>query len=340
MRHFLRDDDLSPAEQAAVLDIAEAMTAAPHRDKPLAGPRSVAVLFEKQSLRTRVSFSVAIAELGGHAVVLDSSTTHLGRGETIEDAARVLSGYVDAIVIRTFDDERLAAFAHAAWVPVINALTDGYHPCQLLADLLTIRQAYGSTQGRTLAYVGDSSFNMANSYALAGAAAGMHVRIGAPDGYQPDPELVTRARAIASSTGGWVTVTDDPYEAVADADVIATDTWTSMGQAESAERIAALRSYQVNEKLVSVAAPQAIILHCLPAHRGEEITDEVLDGPHSAVFQQAANRLPAQKAILAWLLRQAAHRGSAGYLNPNGGAANRQPVARGGAATPLVGSAA
>jgi ornithine carbamoyltransferase len=312
MRHFLRDDDLSPAEQSAVLDAAEAMAAAPHRDKPLAGPRSVAVVFEKPSLRTRVSFEVAITELGGHAVIVDARATHLDRGETIEDVGRVLSGYVDAIVIRTFDDERLAALAQASRVPVINALTDGYHPCQLLADLLTIRQAFGGTAGRTLAYVGDAAFNMANSYALAGAAAGMQVRIGAPVGYQPAPAIVARARAIASSTGGWVTVTDDPYDAVAGADVVATDTWTSMGQAESGDRLTALAPYQVNDALLAVAKSSAIVLHCLPAHRGEEITSEVMDGPRSVVFGQAANRVPAQKALLAWLFRQA--RGQANGL--------------------------
>lgn len=338
MRHFLRDDDLSPAEQSAVLDAAAAMVDAPHRDKPLAGPRSVAVIFEKPSLRTRVSFEVAIAELGGHAVVLDAQTTHFGRGETIEDAGRVLSSYVDAIVIRTFDDGRLAALAQAATVPVINALTDGYHPCQLLADLLTIRQLFGSTQGRTLAYVGDAAFNMANSYALAGAAAGMHVRIGAPAGYQPDPALITRARAVASSTGGWVTVVDDPVEAVTGADVVATDTWTSMGQDGSAERIAALTPYQVNATLLAAAKPGAAVLHCLPAHRGEEITDEVMDGPQSAVFQQAANRLPTQKAVLAWLLRQA--RSDAGARTGGGTSNGNTTNRRGGSIVSLMGSAA
>ncbi len=337
MRHFLRDDDLSPAEQSVVLDAAAAMVDAPHRDKPLDGPRSVAVIFEKPSLRTRVSFEVAIAELGGNPVVLDAQATHFGRGETIEDAGRVLSGYVDAIVIRTFDDQRLAALAQAATVPVINALTDGYHPCQLLADLLTIRQLYGSTQGRTLAYVGDAAFNMANSYALAGAAAGMHVRIGAPAGYQPDPVLVTRARAIASSTGGWVTVTDDPYEAVRDADVVATDTWTSMGQDESRDRIARLTPYQLNAALLGAAKPGAVALHCLPAHRGEEITDEVMDGPQSAIFQQAANRLPAQKAVLAWLLRQARADGQGRNAAAKASAATPR---HGGSVVSLVGNAA
>ena len=303
MRHFLRDDDLSPAEQSAVLDAAEAMAAAPFRHRPLDGPRSVAVIFEKPSLRTRVSFEVGIRELGGHAVILDASTTHFGRGETIEDAGRVLSSYVDTIVMRTFDDARLAALASSASVPVINALTDGFHPCQLLADLLTIRQSLGGTHGRVLAYVGDGANNMAHSYALAGAAAGMHVRIGAPAGFQPDPAVITRARAIASSTGGWVTVTDDPHAAVEGADVVATDTWASMGQETTAERLAALVPYQVNSDLMGFAAAGAIVLHCLPAHRGEEITGDVLDGPQSVAFQQAANRVPAQKAIIAWLLQ-------------------------------------
>ena len=331
MRHFLRDDDLSPAEQAAVLDAAETMVAAPHHDRALAGPRSVAVLFEKPSLRTRVSFEVGIAELGGHPVVIDAQNTHLGRGETIEDTARVLSGYVDAIVVRTFDDARLAAMAAAASVPVINALTDGFHPCQLLADLLTIRQEFGRTHGRTLAYLGDGSFNMANSYALAGAAAGMHVKIGAPAGFQPSPAIIARARAVASSTGGWVSVTDDPCEAVAGADVLATDTWTSMGQETSVERLETLAPYQLNATLLAKAASHAIVLHCLPAHRGEEITDDVMDGPASAVFRQAANRLPAQKAVLTWLLRQSA---ATGGLPTQTGAARSFPIPA------LVGSAA
>jgi ornithine carbamoyltransferase len=333
MRHLLRDDDLSPAEQSAVLDSAAAMIAAPYHDRPLAGPRSVAVIFEKQSLRTRVSFEVGIAELGGHPVILDGQATHFGRGETIEDAGRVLSGYVDAIVIRTYDDARVAALAQACSVPVINALTDGFHPCQLLADLLTLRQVFGDTRGRTLAYVGDAAFNMANSYMLAGATAGLHVRIGAPAGLQPAPDVVARARAIASTTGGWVTITDDPHEAVSGADAVATDTWASMGQESSPDRVAALRGYQVNETLMAAAATHAVVLHCLPAHRGEEITAGVLDGPRSVVFAQAANRLPAQKAVLAWLLRPA-----------NAAAATTPPIAAfpfaGPAPRPLARSAA
>jgi ornithine carbamoyltransferase len=298
IRHFLRDDDLAPAEQRAVLDLA----AAPPDGAPLAG-RSVAVIFEKPSLRTRVSFEVGIAQLGAHPVIIDAQNTHFGRGETMEDAARVLSRYVDAIVIRTFSDQRLTALASAATVPVINALTDGYHPCQVLADLLTIRERCGGTAGRTLAYVGDAANNMAHSYLLGGATAGMRVRVAGPVGYDPDPAVVSRADEIAAWTGGSVDTLRDPYEAVDGADVIATDTWTSMGQeGDGRDRLTPFLPYQVNAKLLGAAAPGAIVLHCLPAHRGEEITDEVMDGPQSAVFDQAENRLHAQKALLTWLV--------------------------------------
>ena len=297
-RHFLRDDDLTPAEQAAVLDLAAALPG----PAPLAG-RSVAVIFEKPSLRTRVSFEVGIAQLGAHPVVIDAQNTHFGRGETIEDAARVLSRYVDAIVIRTFSDQRLAALAAAATVPVVNALTDGYHPCQVLADLLTIRERCGGTAGRTLAYVGDAANNMAHSYLLGGATAGMRVRVAGPAGYDPDPVVMARADEIAAWTGGSVDTLRVPYEAVDGADVIATDTWTSMGQeSDGRDRLTPFLPYQVNAKLLDAAAPGAIVLHCLPAHRGEEITDEVIDGPRSAILDQAENRLHAQKALLTWLV--------------------------------------
>lgn len=305
-RHLLRDDDLAPAEQAAVLDLAVAMKRARHAYRPLAeatGPRAVAVQFDKPSLRTRVSFEIGIAELGGTPVMIDAGTTHAGRGETPGDAARVLSRYVAAIVLRTFGDDRLAEVAAGAEVPVVNALTDGFHPCQLLADLLTVRERCGGITGRTLAYLGDAGNNMAHSYLLAGATAGMRVRVAGPDGFPPDPAVVARAREIAADTGGEVAVLPDPREAVAGADVVATDAWTSMGQeGDPRDRAAALAPYQVNADLLAHAAPQVAVLHCLPAHRGEEITDEVLDGPHSAVLDQAGNRLPAQKALLAWLL--------------------------------------
>ncbi|MFC8848600.1 MULTISPECIES: ornithine carbamoyltransferase [unclassified Micromonospora] len=306
-RHLLRDDDLSPAEQAAVLDLAARMKAERFAHRPLAGPRSVAVLFDKQSLRTRISFDAGIAELGGHPLVVDTQVTHFGRGETLADAGRVLSRYVAAIVLRTHGDDRIAEVAAGASVPVINALTDGFHPCQLLADLLTVRERCGGTHGRTLAYVGDTANNMAQSYLLAGASAGMHVRVAGPDGFDPDPEVLARAEEIAAGTGGSVRVLRDPVAAARDADVLATDTWTSMGQEDDGlDRITPFLPYQVNKALLAHAAPGAIVLHCLPAHRGEEITDEVLDGPASAVFDQAENRLHAQKAVLTYLLEQPA----------------------------------
>jgi ornithine carbamoyltransferase len=301
IRHILRDDDLSPAEQAAVLDLAAALKADRHSRRPLAGPQSVAVIFEKPSLRTRVSFETGIAELGGNAVLIDAQTTHFGRGETIEDAARVLSRYVRAIVIRTGADDRLAALAAGATVPVVNALTDGFHPCQILADLLTMRERLGGTEGRTLAYLGDTANNMAHSYLLGGVTAGMHVRLAGPAGFDPDPAVVAKAARIAATTGGSVEVGRDAVDAVAGADVVATDCWTSMGQeSDGLDRITPFKPYQVNAGLLTGAKPHVVVLHCLPAHRGEEITGEVLDA--SAAWDEAENRLHAQKALLTWLL--------------------------------------
>lgn len=303
IRHFLRDDDLSPAEQSAVLDLAAAMKAERFRFRPLEGPKSVAVFFDKVSLRTRLSFEAGISELGGNAMIVDTQATHFGRGETLTDAGRVVSRYVSAIVFRTSGDERLAELASDVQVPVVNALTDGFHPCQLLADLQTIRERLGATAGRTLTYVGDAANNMAHSYLLAGATAGMHVRIAGPAGFDPDPAVVAEASEIAVGTGGSVSVLRDPSEAAKGADVLATDSWTSMGQEDDGiDRRTPFWAYQINQDLLAAAAPGAIVLHCLPAHRGEEITDEVLDGPQSAVFDQAENRLHAQKALLAWLL--------------------------------------
>jgi ornithine carbamoyltransferase len=300
-RHFLRDDDLSPAEQAAVLDLAETMKAERFGHRTLEGPQAVAVIFEKPSLRTRVSFETGIAELGGHPIIVDAQTTHFGRGETIEDAARVLSRYVRAIVIRSNADARVAALAAGASVPVVNALTDGFHPCQLLADLLTVRERLGGTAGRTIAYLGDTANNMSHSYLLAGATAGMHVRVAGPPGFAPDSGVLARAAEIAQTTGGSVAVGHDATEAVAGTDVVATDTWTSMGQeSDGLDRVTPFRPYQINSDLLAAAKPHVVVLHCLPAHRGEEITDEVLDA--SAAWDEAENRLHAQKALLTWLL--------------------------------------
>jgi ornithine carbamoyltransferase len=303
-RHFLIDDDLQPFEVRAILDQADHLKKDRLALRPLAGPRSVAVLFEKQSTRTRVSFEVGIAELGGHPLIIDSRTSQLGRGEPIEDTARVLSRYVSAIVLRTFGHERIEALAASASVPVVNALSDLVHPCQWLADLMTIREHRGEPAGQTITYVGDGN-NVAHSILLGGAIAGMHVRIASPSGYEPLPEIVERAEAIAVHTGGTVTVTDDPTAAATDADVLYTDVWASMGQEdESAARQLVFAPYQIDDRLVALAADDVMVLHCLPAHRGEEISASVLDGPHSFVFDQAENRLHAQKALLAFLLDQ------------------------------------
>jgi ornithine carbamoyltransferase len=304
-RHFLRDDDLSPAEQAQVLALAGVMKADRHALRPLAGPQAVALLFDKPSLRTRVSFTVGVAELGGLPIEIDTTKTHIGRGETIADLGRVLTRQVAAITWRTSGQERIEELAGAVTVPVINALTDEFHPCQILADLQTVTEHLGSLAGRTLSYVGDGANNMAHSYLLGGATAGMHVRVAAPYGYWPDQAIVDKAQAIAARTGGSVAVADSAALAAKGADVLATDVWVSMGMADDHERKAALGPYQINEELVALASPGAIVLHCLPAHRGEEISAAALDGPASVVWDQAENRLHAQKALLAWLLEHA-----------------------------------
>ncbi|MFP5073103.1 ornithine carbamoyltransferase [Pseudonocardia nantongensis] len=304
VRHLLRDDELSPAEQAEVLDLADRLKADRFAERPLAGPKAVAVLFDKSSTRTRVSFEAGVTQLGGSAVILDGTTSQLGRGETISDTSRVLSRYVDAIVWRTSGQERIEEMAAAATVPVVNALTDAFHPCQVLADLQTIRERCGRLAGLTLTYLGDGANNVAQSLLLGGVTAGLHVRIAAPAGFTPDPAVLCDAKARAETTGGSVTVVADPHAAVAGADVLVTDTWTSMGQeSDGLDRVAPFRPYQVNAELLGRAAPGAIVLHCLPAHRGDEITDEVIDGPASAVWEEAENRLHAQKALLTWLLR-------------------------------------
>ena len=303
-KHFLRDDDLTPAQQAEVLDLARAMKKDRFARRPLEGPKAVAVLFDKPSLRTRVSFTVGIAELGGLPLVIDTQTTHIGRGETIGDIARVLTRQTAAVVWRTFGQDRIEELAAASTVPVINALTDEFHPCQILADLQTIAERLGPLPGRALAYLGDGANNMAHSYLLGGATAGMHVRVAAPSGYQPDPGIVAAAQRIAAETGGSAAVVDDPALAVKGADVLATDVWVSMGQQDAPARREALAPFQVSGELLALAADGAIVLHCLPAHRGEEIAAGVIDGRASAVWDQAENRLHAQKALLTWLLEQ------------------------------------
>ncbi|HYP22634.1 MAG TPA: ornithine carbamoyltransferase [Actinomycetota bacterium] len=301
-RDFLSIDDVSPEELRYLVDSAAALKRKPDAlDDTLKG-RRVALIFEKPSTRTRVSFEAAVTSLGGSAIVLRGDELQLGRGETIEDTGRVLSRYVSAIVVRTFGQDRLERLAHAASVPVVNALSDFSHPCQCLADLQTIAEKKGSLDGLTLTYVGDGN-NVAHSLMFGGTKMGMHVRIGCPEGYEPFPQVVDRCREIGESTGGSVTVTHSPEEAARDADVLYTDVWASMGQESEAEsRVGVFEPYRLDSALVDVSDRDSIVMHCLPAHRGEEISADVIDGPRSVVWDQAENRLHAQKALLAWLL--------------------------------------
>ncbi|MGH2721217.1 MAG: ornithine carbamoyltransferase [Actinomycetota bacterium] len=298
-RHFLSSHDLSPAEQAALVDRAAELKRTRRRHpRPLDG-RSVAMIFEKPSTRTRISFELAVVELGAHPVVLRGDELQLGRGETLEDTARVLSRYVHAVVIRTFGQERLTALAAAATVPVINALSDHEHPCQALADVQTIAERFPDPRDVVLAYLGDGN-NVAHSLLLAGANAGYaEVRVSSPAGYEPDPSVVAGAEAIGAATGTAVRLLADPVEASKGATVLYTDVWASMGQeAERASRLAALAGHALTGALLEAAAPEAVAMHCLPAHRGEEIAADVIDGPRSVVWDQAENRLHAQKALL------------------------------------------
>ena len=307
-RHFLRDDDLSPDELIEVLDLADRAKADRLTLRPLEGPRAVAVLFDKPSTRTRVSFSVGIAELGGYPLVIDAAGSQLGRGEPVEDTTRVLDRQVAAIVWRTFGQDRVETMARVSRVPVINALTDEFHPCQILADLQTVREHQGRLAGATLAYLGDGANNMAHSYLLGGATAGLHVRIGTPASHLPDPAVVEQARRVAAATGGSVTITNDAKAAADGADVLATDTWVSMGwELEKGDRAGAaspFTPFTIDDAALALAAPTAIVLHCLPAYRGLEISASVIDGPQSVVFDEAENRLHAQKALLTWLLER------------------------------------
>ncbi|AKS37604.1 ornithine carbamoyltransferase [Anoxybacillus gonensis] len=271
------------------------------RYTPLSG-KTLAMIFEKPSTRTRVSFEVGMVQLGGHALHLSSRDLQIGRGETIADTARVLSEYVDGIMIRTFEHEKVEELAHYATIPVINGLTDDDHPCQALADLLTIYEVKGKLQGLKLAYIGDGN-NMAHALMLAAAKVGMHCAVASPKGYEPKEAVVNEAKNIASESGATIVVTNDPYEAIVDADVVYTDVWASMGQeAEADERMHIFAPFQVNETLVQQAKSDFMFLHCLPAHRGEEVTEGVIDGVRSYIFQQAGNRLHAQKALLVSLL--------------------------------------
>ncbi|NDC48433.1 MAG: ornithine carbamoyltransferase [Micrococcales bacterium] len=302
-RHFLKDDDLNSAEQAEILDLATKLKANPYLEKPFAGPKTVAVIFDKTSTRTRVSFAVGVSDLGGYPLIIDSQSSQLGGKESVADTARVLERQVTQIVWRTYAQSGLEEMAANSSVPVINSLSDLYHPCQLLADLMTIKEQKGKLAGLKLAYIGDGN-NMANSYLLAGAISGLNVVVATPQGYEPDQEVFARAQALAKSSGGSVALTNSAVEAVAGADVLATDTWVSMGmESQKQERIKAFAGFTIDSALLAQANTDAIVLHCLPAYRGYEISAEVLDGPQSVIWDQAENRLHAQKALMVWLAK-------------------------------------
>jgi len=305
-RHFLRDDDITPAEQAEILARAVEMKKDRFQAKPLAGPQTVAVIFDKSSTRTRVSFHVGISDMGGIPLIISTASSQLGGKETPQDTARVLERMVSAIVWRTYAQQGLEDMALATTVPVINALSDDFHPCQLLADLLTITELRGAVAGKKITFVGDGGSNMAHSYLLACATAGAHITIASPDGYGPRADVVADATAIAASTSGSVTVTTDAAAAVSGVDVVVTDTWVSMGKEdEKAARVATFAGYQVDDAMMALAKPDAIFMHCLPADRGFEVSASVIDGPQSVVWDESENRLHAQKALLAWLLERA-----------------------------------
>jgi len=301
-KDFLRVADLTPARLAHLLDLAAAM-----EDEPLGWleslrGRSVACFFAKPSTRTRVSFAAAAARLGLSPIVLRPDELQLGRGEPIADTARALSAYCDAIVIRTFAQRDIEETAAAASVPVINALSDVHHPCQALADVLTVREWFGRLEGVRLAFVGDGN-NVAHSLLEAGALTGMEIAVASPPGYAPSPQVVADARALARTTGAAIEVVEDPRDAVRGAHAVYTDVWVSMGDdAERDERLRDLRPYEVNEELLALARPDAIFMHCLPAHRGEEVAAAVIDGARSVVWEQAANRESTAQALLYTLI--------------------------------------
>lgn len=306
IRHFLRDDDITAAEQSTILDLAAKLKEDRFLARPLEGPQSVAVIFDKSSTRTRVSFHVGVSELGGSPLIFTTASSQLGGKETPSDTARVLERMVEAIVWRTYAQSGLEQMAQGARVPIVNALSDDFHPCQLLADLLTIREHRGTTQGQKLVFVGDGASNMGHSYLLACAIAGMHVAVASPEGYLPREDVVARARELATQQGGSVEVGTDAAALVDGADIVVTDTWVSMGlEEERAERVAAFESYRVTQELMGHAKDDAIFLHCLPADRGYEVDADVIDGPQSVIWDEAENRLHAQKALLVWLLAQA-----------------------------------
>ena len=307
-RHFLRDDDLNPSEQREVLSLALEFKRNRFFARPFEGPRAVALLFDKPTLRTQVSFTVGVAELGGHPLLIDGNLARIGVRESVADTAKVLGRQVAAIVWRTFEQSRVEEMAANVDVPVVNALTDSFHPCQVLADLASIAYIKGGVDalpGLKLSYIGDGANNMAHSYLLGGATAGLHVTIATPASFLPNQTILADAEELAVRTGGSVSVVHDPAKAIVDADIVATDTWVSMGtEDESEAREKAFEGFTVTEALMTLAAPDAVVIHCLPAYRGKEISAGVLDGPQSIVWEEAEFRLHAQKAVLTWLVER------------------------------------
>ncbi len=300
---MLRDDDLTHAEQLEVLDLAARLKRDRFAERPLENGKTVAVIFDKTSTRTRISFAVGVSDMGGYPLLMDSQSSQLGGKESIEDTSKVMSRMVETIVWRTFAQTNVVEMAEHATVPVINALTDDFHPCQILADLQTIREQKGELRGLTATYLGDAANNMGHSYLLGFATAGMNIRVACPEGYQPREDIVEDAKRIAATTGGSVEIFTDAAASVQGADVVITDTWVSMGQeAEKAERVATFGSYRVTGELMAQAKSDAIFMHCLPAYREYEVAPEVIDGPQSVVWDEAENRIHAQKALMVWLL--------------------------------------
>jgi ornithine carbamoyltransferase len=318
-RHFLRDDDLSPGEQAEVLALAKRLKASRYETRALDGPRPVAIIFDKPTLRTQASFTAGVAELGGYPMLVDGSLARIGTRESIADTARVLGRMVSAVVWRTYGQGRIDEMAAHAGVPVVNALTDQFHPCQLLADLQTIEEQKGRLAGLTVTFLGDTASNMSHSFLLACTTAGMHVRVSGPEEFAPDSAVLEAAGQVAATTGGSASWVVDPVEAVAGADVAVTDTWVSMGKEDQAQqRERPFLPYALDEALLAHAHDDAIVMHCLPAYRGKEIAAAVIDGPRSVVWDEAENRLHAQKALLAWLMEHQDAEGPDGPEDPTG----------------------
>jgi ornithine carbamoyltransferase len=302
IRHLISIHDLTVAEVAGLFRLAAAVKAEPRRHAAALAGKSLGMIFEKSSTRTRVSFEVGMVQLGGHALFLSSRDIQLGRGEPIADTARVLSRYVDGIMARTFAHQTVVDLARFGSVPVINGLTDDLHPCQALADYFTLGEIFGDLKGRRIAYVGDGN-NMAHSLLFGAAKVGMDIAVASPAAYSVKPHYAELARQDAAAAGTHIELTTDPRQAVAGASAVYTDVWASMGQeAEAAQRLAAFKGFQVDAALMAAARPDAVFLHCLPAHRGEEVAAEVADGPQSRIFDEAENRLHAQKAVLLWLM--------------------------------------